>query len=208
MKTIIYLIRNAKELTRDAINEYNVKEAKYITHEKQVLSSSGEAKAKELASNEELEYVNVIYSSHFVSSISTAKYLAENLNIPINVDERLGERKLMNVEKNDMKMFLYSQENDFDYKMNGSESINEVKKRFTNAFDAILFTHAGKEVAIFTHEKAIIAFLLNFCTPEYNLDDELILTFNDLNIDTRLESPDCFKLIFESKELVSIERIS
>lgn len=38
----------------------------------------------------ELKNIDVLYSSHYVRAMSTAKYISESNNIMLNVDERLG----------------------------------------------------------------------------------------------------------------------
>ena len=55
---------------------------------------SGEILAKKLSELEELKNIDVLYSSNYIRAISTAKYIAEKNSIEINIDERLGERKL------------------------------------------------------------------------------------------------------------------
>ena len=58
------------------------------------LSFKGEKKASELLKYPELTKVNTIYSSNYISAIGSAKYLSEELKLPIYVDERLRERKV------------------------------------------------------------------------------------------------------------------
>lgn len=91
-ETIVYLIRHSEQLK---INDrYVSSDDDQIKNEKIILSIEGEKKAKELSEKEELRDIDVLFSSNYVRAISTAKYIADKNNININIDERLGERKL------------------------------------------------------------------------------------------------------------------
>ena len=90
--TIVYLMRHSKPF-RKLLGEYNANEIEQIRNEKNPLSCEGEELAKEMSKYNELQSINILYSSHYVRAMSTAKYISENNNIPLNVDERLGERK-------------------------------------------------------------------------------------------------------------------
>ena len=75
-------------------SKYLSSEDEQIKNEKIILSIEGERKAKELSEREELKNIDVLYSSNYVRAIATAKYIANKNNLNINIDERLGERKL------------------------------------------------------------------------------------------------------------------
>lgn len=91
-ETIIYLIRHSEQYRdyeyKDDIDNEKEKNKKII------LSVEGEEKAKIFAKKEELKDIHVLYSSDFVRAIATAKYIAKNNNLTINIDKRLGERKI------------------------------------------------------------------------------------------------------------------
>lgn len=91
-KTVIYLIRHSKQLKINST--YLSCENEQIKNEKIILSIEGEKKAQELSEKEELKNIDILYSSNYVRAIATAKYIADKNSISINVDERLGERKL------------------------------------------------------------------------------------------------------------------
>ena len=88
----IFLIRHSEQLKLKGIQ--NLKETAQINNEKIILSVNGENQAKLISNLKELQNIDKLWSSNYVRAISTAKYLAENNNIDINVDERLNERKL------------------------------------------------------------------------------------------------------------------
>lgn len=91
-ETIIYLIRHSEQLKIEG--KYLSGDNEQIKNEKIILSIEGERKAKELSKREELKNIDVVYSSNYVRAIATAKYIANKNNLNINIDERLGERKL------------------------------------------------------------------------------------------------------------------
>lgn len=95
--TKIYLIRHSEQLK---INGKNIKsEDSQISNEKIILSINGERKAKEISELEELNNIDVLWSSNYVRAISTAKYIALKNNIEINIDENFNERKLRKSKK-------------------------------------------------------------------------------------------------------------
>ncbi len=90
MSTTMYLIRHSKPLkVNNNLNNDNLQ----IQNEKSSLSIEGEQMAKEKLNNKELNNIDALYSSNYVRAIQTAKYLAENNNIEINIISNLGERK-------------------------------------------------------------------------------------------------------------------
>ena len=90
--TYIYLIRHSEQLRLENKNEDY--ETSQIANEKIILSVQGEQKAKELSKLEQLKNIDVLYSSNYVRTIATAKYIANENNISINIDINLNERKL------------------------------------------------------------------------------------------------------------------
>lgn len=95
-KTIIYLIRHSEQLRING--SYESSESEQLKNEKIILSIEGEKKAERLSEREELKNIDALYSSNYTRAISTAKYIAAQNNIEINIDERLGERKLRRFE--------------------------------------------------------------------------------------------------------------
>ena len=95
--THIYLIRHSEELKiRNKIIE---NEESQISNEKIILSVEGERKAKEISKLKELNNIDILWSSNYVRAISTAKYIADQNHIEINIDEKFNERKLRRLKK-------------------------------------------------------------------------------------------------------------
>ena len=126
MKTLIYLIRHAQPITIELKNVNNNDDCQ-IQNEKQVLSLKGEKQALELSKKDIFKNIDSVYSSKYVRAIETAKYIASENNIPILIDERLGERKVGVEEKS--KEFWLEQMYNENIKAIGGENQKEVRKR-------------------------------------------------------------------------------
>lgn len=203
--TTLYLVsNNCVENNLSYISDEQL-EAK---REKRPLSIEGEEKAKRLGELDELQELNIIYSSGYASAIATAKYCASNLELNINVDNKLNERKIGLLEDKTLRFFKEHQEHDFNYRLNGGESINTTKARITSAINSILNKNENMNILIVTHTTAITSYLLNFCEKGFNLDDRLILNFNDnVIVDGTSNGLDIFKLQFDNQEILSIEKL-
>ena len=91
-RTKIFLIRHSEQLKIKGENK--TEDTEQLINEKIILSINGENLAQKMSQNEFLKGIDVLYSSNYVRAMSTAKYIAERNSIEINIDERLGERKL------------------------------------------------------------------------------------------------------------------
>lgn len=203
--TTLYLVSNNCVLNN--LN-YKLEESLELKRVKRPLSIDGENKAKELANIEELQELNVIYSSGYASAIATAKYIAENLELNININNKLNERKIGLLENKTLRFFKEHQEHDFDYRLNGGESINGVKNRITTVINNILKENKNNNLLIVTHNTTIMSYLLNFCEKGFNLDDRLILNFqNEVIMDGTTSGMEIFKLEFEDDELLAISKL-
>ena len=91
MNTIIYLIKHAEELDENGIK--NTNESMQIMNEKFVLSVKGEEQAKKLSENQELQNIDVLWSSSYARAKCTAKYIVNKNDIKINIDSSLRQLK-------------------------------------------------------------------------------------------------------------------
>lgn len=156
--TIIYLIRHAETVNENGIR--NTNEDAQMINEKEILSVNGEEQARKLSENIELKNVDVIWSSNYTRAKATAKYIAYNNNLPINLDSNLSERKLGNLKElgefmKGKKSHDPSQEQLLDtrFKTSDGESAEETKQRMTMFFDKILKEYEGKKVAVVSHRR-------------------------------------------------------
>lgn len=207
--TKIYLLRHSQPF-RKLLGEYNSSDVEQIRNEKNPLSVDGERLAREMSERKELQNIDVIYSSHYVRAMCTAKYIAENNNIKLNVDERLGERKFgVNDIAKLPSNFFEEQFRNWDYKLEKGESANEVSKRMNEVLLEIINNNKDKTIAIVSHGTAISAMLKTWCNVSLNEETKLIeLYFNDkLVFDGNWNCPELFKLEFDNNNLISISNI-
>ena len=208
MKTLIYLIRHAQPIKIELKNVNNYDDSQ-MQNEKQVLSLTGEKQALELSKKEILKNIDSVYSSKYVRAIGTAKYIASENNIPILIDERLGERKLGVEEKS--KEFWLEQMYNENIKAIGGENQKEVRKRMIESIEDILKNEKGKKVAVVTHATAMTFLLMNWCKLENAILDgkKRKLSFNNkIVIDDSFNMPEVFELVFDDDVIYSIKRIN
>jgi len=208
MKTLIYLIRHAQPIKIELKNVNNNDDCQ-IQNEKQVLSLKGEKQAFELSKKDIFKNIDSVYSSKYVRAIETAKYIASENNIPILIDERLGERKLGVEEKS--KEFWLEQMYNENIKAIGGENQKEVRKRMIESIEDILKNEKGKKVAVVTHATAMTFLLMNWCKLENAILDgkKRKLSFNNkIVIDDSFNTPEVFELVFDDDVIYSIKRIN
>lgn len=203
--TTLYLVSNncvVNNLT------YKTDESLELKRERRPLSIEGEEAAKKLSKLEELQEVNIIYSSGYASAVATSKYIADKLELSINVDNKLNERKIGLLEDKTLRFFKEHQEHDFNYRLSGGESINTTKTRITNAINEILTNNKGNIVLVVTHSTAIMSYLLNFCEKGYNLDERLILNYEEnVIVDGISNNLEIYKIKFEKEKVITIEKL-
>ena len=139
------------------------------------LSVKGEENAKIISNLDILKNVTTIYSSYFSSALQTAKYLQEKLELNINMNMNLNDCKVGLLGNKNIKMVKGLQEHDVNYKLPNGESLINVGDRIKTFIDSL----NDKEVVLFTHKRAILGYLLKYAHIDYNLDDNLILEFNN-----------------------------
>lgn len=203
----VYLIRHSKPLK---VNNDKNMDSLQIQNEKQPLSIEGENIAREKLNIEELKDIDKLYSSSYVRAISTAKYIAENNNIEINVINDFGERKFGINSWNELpdnfgeKQFL-----DENYKTEFGESQKEVRERTFNALMNVLKNDEEK-IAIVFHSTAMLFLLMTWCKVIPSKEDfSYKLLFNDEEVfNDKIDYCEIFKLTFDDKnKLINIENI-
>jgi len=169
------------------------------------LSYDGERIAKKIAEMNEFQNVEKIYSSFHSSAISTAKYLSNKLELEINLDERLNDCKVGILGSKNMKMVKGMQDHEFTYKLPNGESLSDVGNRLNNYI--MMLISKGEDVIVFSHKRAILGFLLKYSKVGYNLDENLILQYNNKQVyddsDTEL---DVYEINVENNKIMDIIR--
>ena len=205
-ETIIYLIRHAETVEEKGIR--NTCEDFQMINEKEILSIQGEEQSKRLSNNIELQNLDVIWSSNYTRAKATAKYIAYKNKLQYNLDKRLCERKLGNLE--DLARFMTDKETRDpsreqlafpEFKTRDGESANETNKRMNEFISEILEKYEGKRIAVISHGGSIKFLLLSYCKVNKNLNLEY--KKNELCIN----SPCLLKMTFRQNELLNLEQI-
>lgn len=204
--TTIYLIRHSKPMkVNNTFNKDNLQ----LQNEKSSLSIEGEQIAKEKLNKKEFDDIDIIFSSNYVRTIQTAKYLSEKNSAEINAISDFGERKFGidswdelpdNFER---KQFL-----DENYKLNNGENQKEVRDRMYSVIMKILNEYPNKRIAIVSHGTAISYLLKKWCDVNI-VDDKLRYSFkNEIVLDGYLNYCETFKLVFDDEnKLIDIKNI-
>ena len=206
-ETIIYLIRHAETADENGIR--NTNEDPQMINEKEILSVHGEEQSKRLSENTELNNIDIIWSSNYTRAKATAKYIANNNNLPINLDSNLSERRLGNLKElgefmkykktrdPSQEQLLYR-----EFKTTNGESAEDTRERMTKFFNRILKEYEGKKIVVVSHGGSIKFFLLNWC----EVNEDVKLVYNNTVLD--ITSPCLLKMTFRANELIDIEQIN
>lgn len=203
--TTVYLIAN------NCFMNENIIYKDYINFDQKrkyrPLTINGEKVSLTIAKKKNLQDIDSLYSSTFFSSVNTAKYLADKLNMEMIIDRRLDDRLVGNLSDNNINL-RNLQEHDFDYKLDDGESLNDVKLRMTEIMKEILKNHEDSKIAVFTHNVPILSLLTIWCEKGFNYEEKLILNYNDeVIIDGLKNDNNIIELVFEKENLINIKRI-
>lgn len=210
MNTTIYFVRHGETNDKNSEKCCENKNAQ-IKNEKNILSINGETAALKLSKNKELLNIDIIYSSHYARTMGTAKYIAHNNNLLLNIDENLGERIIGVDNWNDFPSdFHEHQFKDWNYKIDGGESLNETSIRMHQTVNKLISENRHKKICIVTHGMSLITLFKNYFDYTYNTKTNRIEFYNNetLIYDGNFKTPDLFKLTFNNKnKLIDFKNI-
>lgn len=204
--TIIYLIRHAETINEKGIRSTD--ETAQEINEKEILSIEGEEDSKKLSENNELKNIDIIWCSSYTRAKQTAKYIASKNNIQYNLDKRLCERKLGNIE--DLAKFMNDKTSRDpsreqlafpEFKTRDGESANDTNRRMNNFISEILKEYKGKRIVVVSHGGSIKFYLLSYC----KVNESLNLEYKEKELD--ITSPCLLKLTFRNNELIDLKQI-
>lgn len=204
MEKDIFLIRHSEQLKIKDTKKYDISDQ--INNEKIILSVKGEMFAREISELQIMQNIDMLWSSNYVRALETAKYIAEKNNIEINVDSRLNERKLGDLEslkklgKNKQDSYTNEQLKDIYLKNIGGESNKEVSERM-ELFLKDMIDNDFKKIAVISHGASIKFLLSRYC----EVDNQCNLRYNNelLNV----SSPSIFDIKIKNKEIIDIQQI-
>ena len=198
--TTIYFMRHSEALKSENINN---SDSLQLQNEKWPLTINGEQIAKEKSEITELKNFDSVYASNYVRAISTAKYFTNN---EVRIVESFGERKFGINDWNELPSdFGKRQFEDFDYKLENGESINEVILREEKALLDILRKHQGEKILIVGHSTALALLFSKWCEIKYTGPYK----YNGVEFfDGKWNYCETFKLEFDDNDqLISIKNI-
>lgn len=203
MKKVIYFMRHSIPLK--GINHDFNRDSLLETNMKSILSIEGENFASNISKLEVFSNLDLVVSSNYVRAMSTAKYFVKE-NIPFIVCDLFGERVHgINNWSELPEDFERKQFEDFNYKVDNGESLNEVKDRMLKGLD-LLLKEDFNNILVVGHGTAIASLLSNWC--EINYGEEYYKFKDKIIMDHRWNYMECFKLEFEDNELVNIENLN
>lgn len=179
-------------------NLYFVRHAKVIyTEDDHTRPLSEEGKADIIKVTEFFRNIKVdsIISSPYIRAIHTIQGIAENKGLSIDCYDDLRERKVAHGFIDDFETFIRNQWEDFDFKLDGGESLAEVQKRGNKVIRELIEIHKDKNVVIGTHG-TFLAVQLNYYNSKYNFD-----------FWKTIKMPDIFKFEFDGDKLMVIENL-
>ena len=201
--TTVYLVRHAEPFkVHRGIDETN--EDILLSNIKSPLSVDGEKMTEEKSKDKEFDNIDVVWSSNYVRTMSTAKYFAHRNNIKVNISELLGERKHGIKSWDELPSdFEEHQFKDENYKISNGESQKEVRERIYSKLISILDENKGKRILIVGHSTATAYLLSNWCEVSY--DSEYKFN-NEVFFDGKWDYLETFKLTFDDRlKLIRIE---
>ena len=204
MEKVIFLIRHSEQLKIKDTKKYDISDQ--INNEKIILSVNGEILAREISELQVMQNINMVWSSNYVRALETAKYIAEKNNIEINVDSRLNERKLGDLEKlrelgkNKQDSYTNEQLRDIYLKNVGGESNEEVSERM-ELFLKDVINNDSRKVAVISHGASIKFWLSRYC----KIDDQCQLRYNNQLL--YVSSPSIFDIKIKNREIIDIKQI-
>ena len=172
------------------------------------LTTDGEKVALTIAKKKFINDLDAIYSSTFFSSIDSAKYIIEKNEQDLIIEKRFDYRKVGNLTDSSLNL-RNLQEHDFSYKLPSGESLNDVKRRMTDAVKELIKMHGDSSIAVFTHNIPIISLLSVWCEKGFNYEEKLILEYNDkVIVDGFRTDYNIIKLEFDGETIKDISKLS
>ncbi len=142
--------------------------------------------------------IDVVLSSPFKRSVDTVKDFADTYGFEITTIDDFRERRIDSCWIEDFYGFSKKQWEDFDYKLQDGETLNEVQTRNIVALKEVVQEHKDKNIVVGSHGTALST-IINFYQPSFDFTQfERIRGLMPWIV--------CFS--FEGENCVSIEEIN
>ncbi len=183
-------------------NLYFVRHAKVLyTHDdySRPLSEDGVKSVPRVTEAFKKIEIDAIVSSPYLRVLDTINGIAKHKSLEIECFDDLRERKVAHTFIDDFQTFTNNQWKDFDFRLDGGESLREVQQRGTKVIESLIEKYKGKNVVVGTHG-TFLAVQLNHYDPKIDFD-----------FWRKIEMPDIYKASFklgeDGYELVNLENI-
>lgn len=186
MSTNIYLVRHAESKYIPNDDDYN-----------RPLSSKGKKDAKRLVKFFSDFNITKVISSPYLRAVHTVEVIAKDKDLEIELINDFRERTVANYYLNDEEFtkFVKLQWKDFDYYLDGGESLREVQDRGVNGLKEVVQQYNNENIIIGTHG-TWLAVILNYFHEKYNYEFWM-----------SLKMPDIFLLNYQNKKLKHIKHL-
>lgn len=180
-------------MKRIILMRHSIPEKVNIPTELIPLSEAGLQKIEEATKKVYSYNIDKCYSSSYKRAFETAKGFYDDVKIVTGLHERV-------IGEDPNEYFWRMQYADYDYKLIGGESLNEVKTRMKTAIDSIVHEmDEGETSLVVSHATAICAYFLNYATLQVT-DTECklrrIIFDNKIILDGRIDNVGYFELEF------------
>lgn len=202
----IYLIRHSGPFVK--LKDEENMEWK-IRNKNMILSSKGEENAKKLIYVKELKNIDEIYSSNSARAIATVKYIAEENNLAVKIENRINERVIGVENIRDIpKEYIKRQFENKEYKLEDGESIDEVRERFTQVINEIINNSNLKKIILSVHCVALMAYFSTFSKVEYDNSKFKVIFKDKVVMNGYVGNPDVYELtIDDNGKIVDLKNI-
>lgn len=143
--------------------------------------------------------IDVVASSPYIRSILTVEQLAQQIGEEVLVFEDLKERIFSSgnnrVSDKELVPLLEKSFSESNFSLEGGESNADCQKRAIKVLKELLETFRDKKIVIGTHG-AVMTLMMEYFDSTYDLD-----------FLHRTSKPDIYKMEFNEKELVNVQRL-
>jgi len=137
-----------------------------------------------------------VLSSPYIRAVHTVEDVSKDKGLDMQIIEDFKERKVANryLSDEEFKNFAKQQWNDFDYSLEGGESLNQVQERGIRSLKKVMRKYHSENIIVGTHG-TWLGVILNYFDKKY-----------DYNFWKTIKMPDIFLLSFENENLKYIKQ--
>ncbi|PEY32295.1 histidine phosphatase family protein [Bacillus cereus] len=159
------------------------------------LSKKGWSDAKNVTHLLKGEDIDIVISSPYKRAIQTVQGVANQFQLPIQIEEELRERLLSKEPVEDFEEAIMKVWENPIFSFKGGESNDIAQKRGVTCIQNILKQYKGKNIVVGTHGN-IMVLIMNYFDSTY-----------DYHFWKTLDMPDVYKLTFNEESLLFTARV-